>query len=65
MDLSKLDCRLLTQHNNKVLLDCNNTNTNKQTKSFETKPNFKIKRYSPSNIPSKLKLSPSPVYGMV
>ena len=66
MDLSKLDCRLLTQHNNKILLDCNKINVDKlSTTKTIIKSDFKIKRYSPSDIPSKLKIAPSPVYGMV
>lgn len=61
-DLNNLNCNLISQHNNKILLNCYTKNNDKQITNIKK---YIIKNYSPSEIPPKLKLVPSPVYGMI
>ena len=63
-NFNNLKCNILSQQNNKILLDCNSKIVNKTVVNNNNSLNVEIKKYSPSNIPDKLKQVPSPVYGM-
>ena len=62
-NFNNLKCNILSEQHNKLLLDCN-TKVINNTINKNANLNVEIKKYSPSNIPDKLKLVPSPVYGM-